>query len=711
MRAIFKREFKSYFTTVTGELFIGLNIIVFGFFFVQNNLLGLSNNLNGALYNTAFIGLVFMIPLLCMRSFSEERRQKTDQLIMTAPVSVGGIVMGKFLAIAAVFSIPTALMCVLPPIMGRFGDVPYLWNYADILDYWLYGLMMIAICIFISSLFDNQIISVVVSVVIILACNLVSNLFDNITIDWLKDILNSTIDFSGRLLTIYLGSFDLTSIVFFASVTALFLFLTSQVLQKRRFTVSKANLSVTAYSTAMIAVMIAVVVVFNLVVLQIPDDIREVDLTSNRIYSLSDDSKKIASAVTDDITLYFLAQENDEAMRTKDQTIERMLKNYANANDNIKLKYIDPVVNAKFYKKYSEQDPGYSGVIVADETTGRNKAIPYSDMYETEVDYQTYTEQTTGYDIEGQITSAIQYVTMTDEELVNAYFTSGHDELTIEPSFAKVLENDNITTDTVSLLTDESVPDDCELLIILSPSSDFTPSEADAVIAYAEKGGDLLIVTNPDAMATVKMDNFKKILAWYSLEVTDDIVIDYSNGHYYAALGSPAYLLPSLESGNEITGTLVNEGFGTVFLPEAQPVTGTSSDDITVTDLLTTSDEAFLSNDSDDAEKKSYTVGIMAEKTLDSGTSKAVVYTSAYIFTDQVDQLIGNMNQKLFSNTVQSMVELATDFVTIPSKSMDSYLTIPMTVGNFLTVIGFALIAAVGIIIAGIAIWAVRRKK
>ncbi len=711
MRAIFKREFKSYFTTVTGELFIGLNIIVFGFFFVQNNLLGLSNNLNGALYNTAFIGLVFMIPLLCMRSFSEERRQKTDQLIMTAPVSVGGIVMGKFLAIAAVFSIPTALMCVLPPIMGRFGDVPYLWNYADILDYWLYGLMMIAICIFISSLFDNQIISVVISVVIILACNLVSNLFDGITIDWLKDILNSTIDFSGRLLTIYLGNFDLTSIVFFASVTALFLFLTSQVLQKRRFTVSKANLSVTAYSTAMIAVMIAVVVVFNLVVLQIPDHIREVDLTSNRIYSLSDDSKKITSAVTDDITLYFLAQENDESMRTKDQTIERLLRNYAGANENIKLKYIDPVVNAKFYRKYSDQDPGYSGVIVVDETTGRNKAIPYSDMYETEVDYQTYTEQTTGYDIEGQITSAIQYVTMTDEELVKAYFTSGHGELTIEPSFAKVLENDNITTDTVSLLTDGSVPEDCELLIILAPSSDFTPSEADAVTAYAEKGGELLIVTNPDAMATVKMDNFKKILAWYSLEVTDDIVIDYSNGHYYAALGSPAYLLPSLESGNEITGTLVNEGFGTVFLPEAQPVSGTSSDDITVTELLKTSDDAFLSNDSDDAEKKSYTVGAMAEKTLDSGTSKAVVYTSAYIFTDQVDELIGNMNQKLFSNTVHSMVELSTDFVTIPSKSMDSYLTIPMTVGNFLTVIGFALIAAVGIIIAGIAIWAVRRKK
>ncbi|MCR5178781.1 MAG: Gldg family protein [Lachnospiraceae bacterium] len=712
MKAIFKREFRSYFNTVTGELFIGLNIIVFGFFFAQNNLLGLSNNLNGALYNTAFLGLVFMLPLLCMRSFSEERRQKTDQLIMTAPVSVGGIVMGKFLAIAAVFSIPTAVICILPPIMGRFGDVPYLWNYADILDYWLYGLMMISICIFISSLFDNQIISVVISVVLLLACNLMSNLFAGIKTEWIKDILNSTIDFSGRLLTIYLGSFDLTSIIFFASVTVLFLFLTSQVLQKRRFTVSRANLSVTAYSTAMIAVMIAVVVALNMVALQIPDNIREVDLTANRIYSIGDESKKIASAVTDDVTLYFLAQKNDEAMATKDQTVERILKSYTGAGGNIKLKYIDPVVNAKFYKKYTEQDPGYSGVIVVDETNGRSKAVPYSDMYQTQVDYQTYTEQTTGYDIEGQVTAAIQYVTLTDDQLVKAYLTSGHDELPLDQSFAKVLDNANITTDSLSLLTAESVPEDCELLMIIAPASDFTPSEADTVIKYLENGGDLLVVTNPDAMSASSMDNFKKILAWYSLELTDDIVIDYTNGHYYAAFGSPVYLLPTLMSGNEITGTLTNEGFGTVFLPEAQPVNGTSSDDLEITELLKTSDESFLSNESEEsAEKQSYTVGIMAEKTLDSGTSKAAVYTSAYIFTDQVDELIGNMNQKLFSNTVSSMVELSADFVTIPAKSMESYLTIPMTVGNFLAVIGFALISAVAIIICGIAIWLVRRKK
>ncbi|MBR4528769.1 MAG: Gldg family protein [Lachnospiraceae bacterium] len=710
MIAIYKRELSSYFRTVIGEVFIGLNFLIFGFFFLRYNLLGLSSNLNGALYNTAFIGLMFMVPLLCMRSFSEEKRLKTDQLIMTAPVSVAGIVFGKFLAIATVFSLPTALTLILPPIMGRFGDVPYLWNYADILDYWLYGLMIISICIFISSLTENQIVAAVISVVVLLACNLLGETFEGIKISWLKDILNSTINFNGRLMTIYMGSFDLTSIVFFVSVTVLFLFLTGQVLQKRRFTVSKGNLTMTAYSSATILLVIALVVGANVAILQIPDEIREVDLTSSRMYSLSKESKEIAAGITDDVTLYFLARENDEASETRDLTVDRILKNYAAAGSHVTLTYIDPAANTKFYQKYTDTDPGYSGVIVVNGTNGRSKAVPYNDMYQKDFDYQTYSQRTTGSDIEGQITGALQYVTMTESDLVQAYATSGHGEMELENYYTKILENANIHLQGLELLKEGQVPEDCGLLIIDAPRYDFTPSEEEAVEDYLSKGGDILIVSAPNAMPG-SMPNFNKLLAWYGLSLTDGVVLDYTQGNYYATFGTPSYLLPNLSLDDEITSEIANSALQTVFMPEAQGILFDEQDKISYTRLLTSSDESFISSDPQDAESASYTMGIRAEKTLDSGMSIAVVYTSAMMFTNQADDLIAGMNQKLFDHTIRALAELSTDFVTIPVKSMDSYLTIPMTIGNVLSVVGFIFIAAVVIFAMGIVIWAGRRKK
>lgn len=710
MKAIFKREFLSCFHTIIGEVFICLNILIFGFFFIRYNLLGLSDNLNGALYNTAFIGLVFMLPLLCMRTLSEEKRQKTDQLIMTAPVSIGGIVLGKFLALAAVFTIPTAVICILPPVMGRFGEVPYLWNYADILDYWLYGLLVIAFCMFISSLTENQIISVVISVVILFACNLLGETIGNIQITWLKDLLNATINWNGRLMTIYLGSFDLTSIIFFISVTAFFLFLTSQVLQKRRFTVSRSNLSLTAYSTTMIVLMTALLVAVNFLALKIPDKYREVDLTSQGIFSITEDSRKVAADIKDDVHLYFLAQENDEASNTRDQTLDRILQSYADASDHITIEYIDPVANTKFYQQYTDTDPGYSSVIVVNKTTGKSKVVAYNDMYMTDFDYTTYSQVTTGYDMEGQLTNALQYVTLDSDDMQKVCTTTGHGEGPLDSYFTKILDNDNLASEECKLLTDEAVPEDAALLIINAPTSDFTPSEAEAVISYLQKGGNLLVTTSTEPVPG-SMPNFDSILDWYGISLTDSIVLDYTAGNYYPAFGTPAYLLPNPGFDDLITSDLTSTGLQTVFLPEAWGILFKENDAVTYTRLLTTSDDSRLSSEDEKAPGQSYTVGVRAEKTLDSGVSTAVLYTSGHIFTNDVDDLISGMNQRLFGNTISALVTLTTDFVTIPSKSANNYLAIPLTVGNFMMIIGFIFVAAVAVLVAGIVIWAVRRRR
>lgn len=122
MAAIYKKEFRSYFTSMMGYVFVAFVLLVVGIYFSALNL-GLSYPLIGyTLSSVIFLFLIF-VPILTMRSLSEEQRNKTDQLLYTSPISVGSIVMGKYLALVSVFAIPVAIICCLPIVLGEYGKV------------------------------------------------------------------------------------------------------------------------------------------------------------------------------------------------------------------------------------------------------------------------------------------------------------------------------------------------------------------------------------------------------------------------------------------------------------------------------------------------------------------------------------------------------------------------------------------------------------
>jgi len=151
MFAIFKREFKALFQNVVGWLFVGVTLALFGLYFFAYNL---SNGLPSIAYTLSATTFIYIItvPLLTMRAFAEERKNMTDQLLLTSPVSVGKIVLGKFLALVATLTIPVLVMCLSPLFLRIFGEVSFPTNYTAILGYYLYGLTCIAIGMFISSL-------------------------------------------------------------------------------------------------------------------------------------------------------------------------------------------------------------------------------------------------------------------------------------------------------------------------------------------------------------------------------------------------------------------------------------------------------------------------------------------------------------------------------------------------------------------------------
>ena len=164
MTAIFKRELKSYLTSMVGYLFIFFVLVLTGIYFSAYQLSGGYSKFETTLSALTFVFLIG-VPILSMRVLAEERKQKTDQLLLTAPVSVWDIVFGKYLALVAVFAIPVVIMCVYPLIMSKFGTISYASAYTGILGFFLLGCANLAIGVFMSALTESQVIAAVLTFV------------------------------------------------------------------------------------------------------------------------------------------------------------------------------------------------------------------------------------------------------------------------------------------------------------------------------------------------------------------------------------------------------------------------------------------------------------------------------------------------------------------------------------------------------------------
>ena len=286
MLAILKRETKSYFTGMIGYVVVAVFLAVLGLYFTNQNLMFASPDFGGVLY-TCTILLLFLLPALSMRSFAEERRAKTDQLLLTSPVSIPGIVLGKFLAQMAVFCVPLLAAAVMPLILTAFGRVNLIGAYASLLGFVLLGAACISIGTFLSSLTENQIIAYLSTFGVLLVCYLMNGirsmftsgnllaflvftvvlliaailvgvtckslvagagtffagvvaLFVLFTVRpaWLLSAFNavlSALALFDPFTNIVSGMFSLTAMLYYLSVTALFLFLTGQTLERRRW--------------------------------------------------------------------------------------------------------------------------------------------------------------------------------------------------------------------------------------------------------------------------------------------------------------------------------------------------------------------------------------------------------------------------------------------------------------------------------------------
>lgn len=176
MGAIYRKEMRGYFTNMTGAIAIAVMLLVTGLMFRYYNLYNGVLTMHYTISNSVLIFYI-VVPILSMRTFAEERKQKTDQLLLTAPVSIPEIVLGKYLALISVFAIPVLILCIYPLIMTAFGEETLAWDYTCILAYFLMGCAYLAVGMFISSCTENAIIAAILSILFVFATQMLSSIF------------------------------------------------------------------------------------------------------------------------------------------------------------------------------------------------------------------------------------------------------------------------------------------------------------------------------------------------------------------------------------------------------------------------------------------------------------------------------------------------------------------------------------------------------
>ena len=233
MYAIFRRELGSYFTSPVGYVVAAAFMIFNGVFFYVQCLYNGTSSMS-TVFQSMFFILLFLIPLITMRLFAEDKHNRTDQALLTSPVSIGAIVCAKFLSALVLLVICLSAYIIDGIILSFVGSPDWGVIIGNILAMALMGSSFIAIGIFISSLTESVIIAAVLSFAVNVLISMVDTIASTIPWDWMKGIVSS-LSFHSKYNSFSLGIISFADIIFFLSAAALFLFLTDRMIDRRRW--------------------------------------------------------------------------------------------------------------------------------------------------------------------------------------------------------------------------------------------------------------------------------------------------------------------------------------------------------------------------------------------------------------------------------------------------------------------------------------------
>ncbi len=438
-----------------------------------------------------------------------------------------------------------------------------------------------------------------------------------------------------------------------------------------------------SYSTVIMVVIIAIVIAANVMFSKLPTAARNIDVSSNNLYSIGDTTHSVLDGLKNDVEIIVIKDKE-----STDKRISTLLAKYADYSDHIKVTYKDPVLYPSVLTTYDTEE---NNIVIKCDATDKTTKVAFSDIIVTSTSYYGSTYETS-FDGEGQLTKAIDYVSNENNKLI--YTISGHGESDLGKNISGLISKSNFNVKSVNLLVDNGIPDDCDMLICNQPTKDLADDELKLLRKYMENGGKMTVVL---ADTTTKTPNFDALMADYGISKVNGYIAD--TERYY---GQNVYqIFPNYSSG-DITGKFGSEEYTLLFGSLGLKVEKT--DGVTVDEFLTTSNKGAAVVGENDYTEGKYTLAAAATK----DESRFTVFGSASIIDDKFTSYYTNlMDLQVFMNSITSNFDDVSN-ISIDSISLQTtYNTIANGSGIGAIFIG---IIPVALLILGFLRWFGRRK-
>lgn len=472
--------------------------------------------------------------------------------------------------------------------------------------------------------------------------------------------------------------------------------------------IKKKWLMQTTLTIVLIFIIIAVYLLINIGFQKL--NLNPLDFTKEKLYTLSDESKQIVKDIDKQVNIYFFGFDTSS-------TAYSLAKQYENVNEKIVAEIIDIDERPDLALKYGVESNTDVGIVIQSEE--RYKILSTSDLYT----YDTSTYET--IDItEQKLTNSI--VDMTIASKPKIYFLTGHDEynLSSEMAYLKVyLQNDVNDVDTLNLLTTE-LPDDCDTLVIASPLKDFTELESNKIIEYIKNGGNILWF-NDATIEDVNLPNVQKVLDEYGVAISKGTIVETNSNNML--ISNPYLVIPKVNY-HEITKDIYN-GTGVV-LPSTGKLNIQNEEkleelNVEIMPIIESTDTSFYrenfavstaSKTSSD-EEGTFTIAAEAIKTINDETkSKLIIFANNVFVSDTAIQI---QNQHIYAIALYNNKDIALNSIayltdrgdTIRIRKDTGYVTYTATQTEDNIIRAIIFIVPILIIILGIVIWQVRRRK
>ena len=708
MGAIYLKELRSYFKSFFGWLFLAVFTAFSSLYFVINNLLNGSPYLSSTVSSLVVI-LMFVFPLLTMRVISEEKKLKTDQLLLTSPIKVSSVILGKFFALVTMMLLASLVLFIGILIMSFYGDIPIREFLLNILALFLVGCLFASIGVFLSALTEHQFIAAILTygafIFIMLIPSALQALFSS---NKVITTIASSIDFLSRFDNLLSGIISLTDLFYIISVIVIFLILAARVFGKSSLEVSLIGAKKFWFSTLGLLAVIAILIGANIGVSFIPQKYVQFDMTKQKYFSLTQESKNLLSGLGSDVTIHVLADES-----VADSNLKKYLDDYKSESSHVKVVYHSSAKEPTFYMQYTDTVPSAGSIIVV--CGDKNYVVDAENFYTKEysLDYNTYqyVANETGVDIEGQITAAINYVTT--DETVKVYILEGHGEVPLSQATGERMKKAGFTYESLSLMERDEVPADCKVLIVNGTNVDLSKEDTDKIKAYLNRGGDAVFMASS---SVYNQTNYDGLLGSLGAEILPGTV--YENDPMYNYNGMGYYIVCS-PLAHEITDSVYSAKRKNLLVESrAFRISEDTDPNLLVEPLYQSSDssmtvvldEEYNVVSEDNLETGPFALGYYSCKTLDEEESKVVVIGTPVFLHETLDGATSYANTEIFVNALNYMCDMKLN-TSVPAKSFEMN-PILVSQGLVLLYAGLLIVLLPLLeIIAGIVIAIVRRRK